>query len=802
MAVYTAPGVYARDVDLSGIVMNQATAIGAIVGQAQRGSVNSRMLFTNVQSLVTTCGKPNTKYGYAVYCGICALEQMTQLYFTRVAVDATYASSIVNVAGITENNIRTFGTGNNTNTIFSGILGPLPILELTSVSNGSSSISVTVLNEHQIGLGTDVQVTFTGYLQTTVSSLVSIVNGATTVAAVVDETGNITGVGINYGIINMATGKVSVTFSTPPTSGNAIKITYNMSTGGSFTGAGILSGDIDYLTGVINVTFSAAPASLAEVSATYISDSPTQIVGTALTTDPPDAFPVATTQVIGTGNNTNPTFTHSLVPAPIVKLISIGIGDTIIPVLVDSLGNVTGHGISIGTLVPETGALSITLNVAPGTGTSVTANFSGSDTTHSAFMIYAENPGAWGDNIYYQVNECAWDPTLFNILVQEFVNGVYLTRENWLVSRIINKLDGYGNSTYLETKINGLSNYISVYDNDLLDQDVMPAFTAAGSNVRLTGGTDGVTVHSGDIITGWQMYTNPAIVDVNILMNVGYVADNDPSVQISMQALVEKRRDCFAIFDIPYDRTEITPRTLAADWRLNTQNIDSSFTALYSPWIEVYDSYNDIPGLPIPPSGFIGAVFALNDYTTYPWYAPAGFNRGILRSQTLPPTDVTQRYSDIGEIEALYANPVNINAIIFSPGYGIVVYGQKTQLSAPSALDRINVRRLIITFERAAKQFLKYKLFELNNYYTRLDITNALSQYLTLVQAQNGVYAFKVVCDATNNTPQIIDMNQLNVDVYLQPEKAAEFIQLQNIITATGVNFTVIQQRFNLTGTA
>jgi phage tail sheath protein FI len=160
--------------------------------------------------------------------------------------------------------------------------------------------------------------------------------------------------------------------------------------------------------------------------------------------------------------------------------------------------------------------------------------------------------------------------------------------------------------------------------------------------------------------------------------------------------------------------------------------------------------------------------------------------------------DVTVRYDQQGEIEALYGNPVNINPIIFSPGDGIVIFGQKTQQSKPSALDRINVRRLIITFERAAKQFLKYKLFELNNQYTRLDIETAINQYLTTVQAQNGVYTFKTVCDETNNTPQIIDSNQLNVDVYLQPEKDAEFIQLQNIITATGANFQVIQRGFNL----
>jgi hypothetical protein len=129
-----------------------------------------------------------------------------------------------------------------------------------------------------------------------------------------------------------------------------------------------------------------------------------------------------------------------------------------------------------------------------------------------------------------------------------------------------------------------------------------------------------------------------------IMINGGYVADDDASVQSSMQAIAEKRRDCFAIFDIPYDMTEISPLTNASNWRLNLQNIESSFCALYSPWILCYDSYNDIPKMPTPPSGWAAQVFARTDAVTYPWYAPAGYNRAVLRSETLPPQDVSVRY--------------------------------------------------------------------------------------------------------------------------------------------------------------
>jgi hypothetical protein len=798
MAVYIAPGVYARDVDLSAIVQNQATSVGAIVGQAERGPVNKRALFTNVGGITTINGKPNTDYGYAMYCSVCALEEMTQLYFTRICVEGRYAGVLVNQAGLTETVINQFSTANGTSRIFAGILPMVPIVSLTSLSFGSGDVPVQVYKEQQLGLGDGSTSSFTSFLSgAPISTLLAVMSGSTQINVTVDSLGNVTGAGIASGFLNKQTGSLTIQFASPPVANTVITARYMSVSGDSnIFGVGITSGTINYVSGVINVTFNTPPPNNQAISATYVSDNPTTPLGEGVLNETPDAFPVNMKQQIGVGDNSNPTFAATLAPAPVVTLQEVHIGTTVIPVVVDSLGNVTGNGITTGILEPAVGAFEVTFAVAPGTGVPITAVFNGSDTTHTCFMIYAENPGNWGNNISVQVQPVAWDPTAFRLVIQETSSGVHITKEVWEVSRIPNQKDGYGNNMYLETRINGLSNYIRVLDNVDIPNTVMPAFTSYP--VFFTQGDDGTAITSGDIIQAWQLYANQAVVDINILINGGYVSDDDWSVQESIQALAEKRRDCFAIFDIPFDRTEISPITYASDWRLNYQNIESSFTALYSPWIKIYDSYNDIPNLPIPPSGFAAQVFARTDWVTYPWYAPAGYNRAVLRSETLPPMDVTVRYDQQGEIEALYGNPVNINPIIFSPGDGIVIFGQKTQQSKPSALDRINVRRLIITFERAAKQFLKYKLFELNNQYTRLDIETAINQYLTTVQAQNGVYTFKTVCDETNNTPQIIDQNQLNVDVYLQPEKDAEFIQLQNIITATGANFQVIQRGFNL----
>jgi hypothetical protein len=167
--------------------------------------------------------------------------------------------------------------------------------------------------------------------------------------------------------------------------------------------------------------------------------------------------------------------------------------------------------------------------------------------------------------------------TRFRIVVAETTSGISVTREVWTVSGISNKKDGYGNNMYLETMINGFSNYIRVLNIVDIPNTAMPAFT--DYPVYFTQGNDANSISSGDIIQAWQLYANQAVVDINTLINGGYVSDEDWSVQESIQAIAEKRRDCFAIFDIPYDRTEISPITYASDWRLNYQHIESSFTA-------------------------------------------------------------------------------------------------------------------------------------------------------------------------------------------------------------------------------
>jgi len=207
----------------------------------------------------------------------------------------------------------------------------------------------------------------------------------------------------------------------------------------------------------------------------------------------------------------------------------------------------------------------------------------------------------------------------------------------------------------------------------------------------------------------------------------------------------------------------------------------SSYTAVYGNWVKVNDVAAD-KQVWVPASGYAATVFAQSAATSFPWSAPAGFNRGALTNVLDLAINPTQKHRDL-----LYR--ININPIAYFPGDGYVIYGQKTLFTKPSAFDRINVRRLFLTLEKSTQQVLKYFVFEPNTFTTRTRLVNTLNPIFNQAKNNNGLYDFKIVCDERNNTPDVIDQNQLKVSIYIQPVRTAEFILADFIATQTGVNF-------------
>jgi phage tail sheath protein FI len=184
-------------------------------------------------------------------------------------------------------------------------------------------------------------------------------------------------------------------------------------------------------------------------------------------------------------------------------------------------------------------------------------------------------------------------------------------------------------------------------------------------------------------------------------------------------------------------------------------------------------------------NGDIAGLCARTDYTADPWFSPGGYSRGVIKNVVKLAYNPTQ-----AERDTLYKN--GINPVVTFPGQGTVLFGDKTLLSKPSAFDRINVRRLFIILEKSISTSAKYQLFEFNDPFTRAQFRNLVEPYLRDVQGRRGVYDFRVVCDETNNTGQIIDSNQFVADIFVKPARSINFITLNFVAARTSVNFEEI----------
>ena len=263
--------------------------------------------------------------------------------------------------------------------------------------------------------------------------------------------------------------------------------------------------------------------------------------------------------------------------------------------------------------------------------------------------------------------------------------------------------------------------------------------------------------------------------DINMVVAPGVNKNQHSSVFTSILDMVEERSDAFFIADAG------TPTTTLAQTVTEADGVDSNYAAFYYPWIKTID-VNTNKLITVPPSVLLPGVFASNDRVAAEWFAPAGLNRGGLIGAVAVMDRLTQ-----SEKDTLYEGKVN--PIVQFPGQGIVVFGQKTLQDKPSALDRINVRRLLLTVRKYIASTSRYLVFEQNTAETRNRFLNIVNPYLESIQQRQGLYAFRVIMDDSNNTPDVIDRNIMKGAIYLQPTKTAEFIQIDFNILPTGAAF-------------
>ena len=356
-----------------------------------------------------------------------------------------------------------------------------------------------------------------------------------------------------------------------------------------------------------------------------------------------------------------------------------------------------------------------------------------------------------------------------------------------------------GAANYYETVINENSKYVWA-GNDRATAPSNTALNIASINTNplylsFQLGQDGdseTDIAVGSILTGYDFFASAENVDISLIMT-GKSRGGTNGEQISnylVDNIAETRKDCIVLTSP--DKSDVVNNSAedesqdTVDFRNSCRS--SSYLVIDSGYKYQYDKYNDIFRW-IPLNGDIAGLCVRTDAQRDPWFSPAGFNRGQIKNV------VKLAYNpDQADRDLLYKN--GINPVATFPGQGTILYGDKTALAKPSAFDRINVRRLFIVLEKAISTAAKFSLFELNDEFTRAQFVSLVEPFLRDVQGRRGIYDYRVVCDETNNTGEVIDRNEFIGDIYVKPAKSINFIQLNFVAVRSGVAFDEVVGRF------
>ena len=404
--------------------------------------------------------------------------------------------------------------------------------------------------------------------------------------------------------------------------------------------------------------------------------------------------------------------------------------------------------------------------------------------------VYAKYPGSLGDEIvvsvcgagsddgYASTNEFGtWAhaplftsaPTGTEVHVVVIVDGA-VTETYEYVSTVSGAKTSNGTNNYIVDVIASRSSWIHL--------DAVPA----ASDYSLCDGTD-VSPTVGQHVTAFDQFANKDAIQIDFLIASASQGQDIAAIHTAITAIAEQRKDCVAVASIDYNSAFAG----TASTYIATVNIDSSYLVLDSNWIRVYDKYND-KYVFIPAASSTAGVMAATDKVSAPWFSPAGSRRG----QYLGVTELLHNPSKTSRDQMYKAG---INPIVSLPGQGIMLFGDKTKESRPSAFDRINVRRLFLTIERAISKAGENVMFEFNDEFTRAEFVNIVEPFLREIQGRRGITDFRLVCDETNNTAEVIDRNEFIASCFIKPARSINYVTLNFVAVRTGVDFEEVVGR-------
>ena len=413
--------------------------------------------------------------------------------------------------------------------------------------------------------------------------------------------------------------------------------------------------------------------------------------------------------------------------------------------------------------------------------------------TYGSWTYASSFTGAPGTSTYVSNKNGAYDE-LHIIVIDE--DGKFTGTKNTVLevfpyaSKAADAKDDSGNSTYYKNVIATKSQYIHWMDHPTDGTNwggnsaVTFANLTSAVSKSLSLGADG-TVSTANVVTGYGYFADADSVDVSLIIS----GPADATVAAALTSTAESRKDC-VVFLSPSKASVVNNAGSEASAAVTYRNTltSSSYAVIDCNWKYQYDKYNDVYRW-LPLNGDIAGLCARTDLERDPWYSPGGLNRGIIKNTIKLAWNPTKTDRD-----TLYVK--GINPVVTFQGEGTVLFGDKTMLAKPSAFDRINVRRLFIVLEKAIAKAARYSMFEFNDQFTRAMFVNMVEPFLRDVQGRRGITDFRVVCDDTNNTGEVIDRNEFVGDIYIKPARSINFIQLNFVAVRTGVSFDEVVGKF------
>jgi hypothetical protein len=351
-----------------------------------------------------------------------------------------------------------------------------------------------------------------------------------------------------------------------------------------------------------------------------------------------------------------------------------------------------------------------------------------------------------------------------------------------------------GSSNYVKDVINNGSNYIYLATFEgTLDDLTNAGTTAAGRTysasatgditTSLSGAADSGSLTTSDYATGHNLFEDVDTITVDFLIAPGMTSANDQVTIVNdlVATAGTVRKDCVVVASP--DRTAVVGAATPVTTSIITtdQFTRSSYLVVSNNYLKVYDKYND-QYIFIPDASSVAGIMAASDLNSAPWFSPAGQRRGAVLGVTALAYSATKT-----ERDTLYKAGVNPVANI--PGQGVLLFGDKTFLARPSAFDRINVRRLFLTMERAIAIAARNVMFEFNDEFTRAEFVNIVEPFLREIQGRRGITDFRVICDETNNTPAVVDRNEFIANIFVKPARSINYVTLNFVAVRTGVDF-------------